>query len=34
VENPWWWRKIKSGELYKEYYQKHYAGREVSDAQR
>jgi len=30
AENPWWWRKIKSGELYKEYYQKHYAGREVS----
>jgi dTDP-glucose 4,6-dehydratase len=29
VENPWWWRKIKSGELYQEYYRKHYAGREV-----
>jgi len=32
VENPGWWRKIKSGEFYKEYYQKHYAGREVSAA--
>jgi dTDP-glucose 4,6-dehydratase len=29
VANEWWWRKIKSGEKYKEYYQKHYAGREV-----
>jgi hypothetical protein len=29
VANEWWWRKIKSGELYREYYQKHYAGREV-----
>ncbi len=29
VENEWWWRKIKSGDLYREYYQKHYAGREV-----
>jgi dTDP-glucose 4,6-dehydratase len=28
-QNEWWWRKIKSGELYREYYQKHYAGREV-----
>ena len=27
--NEWWWRKIKSGELYREYYQSHYAGREV-----
>jgi dTDP-glucose 4,6-dehydratase len=30
VENPWWWRRIKSGEFYREYYQKQYAGREVS----
>ncbi len=29
VDNEWWWRKIKSGEHYKAYYQKHYAGREV-----
>lgn len=29
VENEWWWRKIKSGEHYKEYYQKQYAGREM-----
>jgi len=28
-QNEWWWRKIKSGELYREYYHKHYAGREV-----
>jgi len=28
-QNEWWWRKIKSGELYRDYYQKHYAGREV-----
>jgi len=30
VDNAWWWRKIKSGDLYREYYQKHYAGREVA----
>lgn len=29
VDNPWWWRKIKSGEYYKDYYQQHYQGREV-----
>ncbi len=29
VDNEWWWRKIKSGEAYREYYQKHYTGREV-----
>jgi dTDP-glucose 4,6-dehydratase len=29
VENEWWWRKIKSGEHYQEYYQQQYAGREV-----
>jgi len=30
VDNEWWWRKIKSGERYKEYYQQQYAGREVT----
>ncbi|MHB1294233.1 MAG: dTDP-glucose 4,6-dehydratase [Anaerolineae bacterium] len=30
VDNAWWWRKIKSGGLYQEYYQRHYAGREVN----
>lgn len=29
VDNEWWWRKIKSGQRYKEYYQKQYAGREI-----
>ena len=29
VDNEWWWRKIKSGDLYREYYQQHYTGREV-----
>ena len=29
VENETWWRKIKSGERYKEYYERQYAGREV-----
>ncbi|MEA3336957.1 MAG: dTDP-glucose 4,6-dehydratase [Chloroflexota bacterium] len=28
-ENEWWWRKIKSGDHYKEYYKRQYAGREV-----
>ncbi len=28
-DNEWWWRKIKSGELYNQYYAAHYAGREV-----
>ena len=27
--NAWWWRKIKSGEHYREFYQRLYAGREV-----
>jgi len=31
VENEWWWRKIKSGERYREYYSAHYAGREVEN---
>jgi dTDP-glucose 4,6-dehydratase len=29
VENEEWWRKIKSGEHYQEYYQQQYAGREI-----
>lgn len=32
VDNEWWWRKIKSGDLYKEYYHKHYAGRVLAMA--
>ena len=27
--NEWWWRKIKSGAHYREFYQRLYAGREV-----
>lgn len=30
VDNEWWWRKIKSGERYQDYYRNLYAGREVS----
>ena len=29
VDQEVWWRKIKSGELYRQYYQKHYGGREI-----
>jgi dTDP-glucose 4,6-dehydratase len=29
VKNEWWWRKIKSGEHYGEYYQRNYGEREV-----
>ncbi|MBC7316818.1 MAG: GDP-mannose 4,6-dehydratase, partial [Chloroflexi bacterium] len=29
VENEWWWRPIKSGARFQEYYRKHYQGREV-----
>jgi dTDP-glucose 4,6-dehydratase len=29
VDNEWWWRKIKSGQRYQEYYEQQYAGREV-----
>lgn len=29
VDHEGWWRKIKSGELYRQYYQKHYGGREI-----
>lgn len=31
VDNAWWWRKIKSGEHYRQYYQAHYQGREVAN---
>lgn len=31
VDNEWWWRKIKSGEHYRSYYQAHYQGREVAN---
>jgi dTDP-glucose 4,6-dehydratase len=29
VDNQWWWRKIKSGAHYEEYYERQYAGREI-----
>jgi dTDP-glucose 4,6-dehydratase len=29
VEHEWWWRKIKSGEHYREYYRGQYEGREL-----
>jgi dTDP-glucose 4,6-dehydratase len=29
VDNEWWWRPIKSGEHYQEYYQRQYEGREI-----
>jgi len=32
VENEWWWRPIKSGAHYQEYYQRQYAGRETGAA--
>ena len=31
LENEWWWRPIKSGEHYREYYRQQYEGREVDD---
>jgi dTDP-glucose 4,6-dehydratase len=31
AENEWWWRPIKSGERYQEYYKRQYDGREISD---
>ena len=31
VDNEWWWRPIKSGEHYQEYYKKQYQGREIVD---
>ncbi|MDM8532967.1 dTDP-glucose 4,6-dehydratase [Anaerolineales bacterium HSG25] len=32
VDNQDWWRKIKDGERYKEYYDRQYSGREVDEA--
>jgi len=29
VDDEWWWRKIKSGKHYREYYQRNYGEREV-----
>ncbi len=29
VENEWWWRPVKSGEHYQEYYRRQYEGREA-----
>jgi dTDP-glucose 4,6-dehydratase len=29
LNNQWWWRKIKSGAHYEEYYERQYAGREI-----
>jgi dTDP-glucose 4,6-dehydratase len=29
VDNEWWWRPIKSGEHYQEYYRQQYEGREI-----
>ncbi|MEE8389923.1 MAG: dTDP-glucose 4,6-dehydratase [Anaerolineae bacterium] len=31
VENEWWWRPIKSGDRYQEYYEQQYKGREVDN---
>ena len=31
AENEWWWRPIKSGERYKQYYEANYAQRQVLD---
>ena len=31
VDNEWWWRPIKSGEHYQEYYKQQYQGREIVD---
>jgi dTDP-glucose 4,6-dehydratase len=30
IENEWWWRPIKSGKHYQEYYKRQYEGREVT----
>ena len=32
AENEWWWRKIKSGQRYKEYYDRNYGFRERLEA--
>jgi len=29
IDNEWWWRPIKSGEHYQEYYRRQYEGREI-----
>ena len=29
VDNDWWWRKIKSGDYYRDYYERNYGQREV-----
>jgi dTDP-glucose 4,6-dehydratase len=29
VENEWWWRPIKGGERYREYYKRQYEGQEI-----
>lgn len=31
-DNQAWWRKVKSGEHYQQYYQRQYAGREINQA--
>jgi len=31
VGNEWWWRPIKSGEYYREYYRRQYEGREINE---
>jgi dTDP-glucose 4,6-dehydratase len=31
VENEWWWRPIKSGEYYREYYRRQYEGRGINE---
>ncbi len=31
VENEWWWRSIKSGGRYQEYYKRQYEGREIGE---
>ena len=30
ADNEWWWRPIKSGERYQEYYRRQYEGREIA----
>jgi len=31
VDNEWWWRPIKSGKHYQEYYRRQYEGREIDE---
>jgi dTDP-glucose 4,6-dehydratase len=33
VDNEWWWRKIKSGDYYQEYYRRNYGQRELLPGQ-